>query len=77
MCFCVNFFLLICLTVFYQIVDGISISPYIVGGRDAMDGDAPWQVAVRDDKQEVLCGGSIIAERWIVSAATCITNFGM
>ncbi|XP_077358082.1 serine protease 27 [Festucalex cinctus] len=45
----------------------------IVGGMDASDGAWPWQVSVQNDKGHV-CGGSIITENWILSAAHCFPN---
>ncbi|XP_061667145.1 serine protease 27 [Syngnathoides biaculeatus] len=45
----------------------------IVGGMDATDGAWPWQVSVQKDAAHV-CGGSIITENWILSAAHCFPN---
>ncbi|XP_061613076.1 polyserase-2 isoform X2 [Phyllopteryx taeniolatus] len=45
----------------------------IVGGMDASDGAWPWQVSVQKDAGHV-CGGSIITENWILSAAHCFPN---
>ncbi len=47
-------------------------APMIVGGQDAHIEDFPWQVALMAGTFQ-FCGGSIINERWILTAAHCET----
>ncbi|XP_028582560.2 prothrombin isoform X6 [Podarcis muralis] len=45
----------------------------IVKGSDAEKGSSPWQVMLfRKSPQELLCGASLISNRWILTAAHCI-----
>lgn len=51
----------------------------IVGGKPARAGQFPWQVAllvarVPDAYDAHFCGGSVHAERWIVTAAHCVND---
>lgn len=56
------------------------VRPLVVGGTDAADGVHPFQVALverhadadlNDDFQDHFCGGSLVAERFVVTAAHC------
>ncbi|XP_071566074.1 chymotrypsin-1-like [Temnothorax nylanderi] len=48
-------------------------SPYIIGGKDAPIGKFPYQVSLRyNDKH--YCGGSIIHDRNILTAASCVAG---
>ncbi|XP_049567212.1 serine protease 55 isoform X2 [Orcinus orca] len=42
----------------------------IIGGMEAEVGEFPWQVSIQA-RNEHFCGGAIISEWWIVSAAHC------
>jgi len=49
----------------------INTSPYIVGGQWASRGAWPWQILLRFSGRN-WCGGSLINNRWVVTAAHCI-----
>ncbi|XP_073491606.1 uncharacterized protein [Aquarana catesbeiana] len=49
-----------------------SVSSRIVGGTDSLDGKWPWQVYVTDG--QYMCGGSLISQEWVMTAAQCIQN---
>ncbi|MEE6499232.1 hypothetical protein FKM82_003367 [Ascaphus truei] len=45
----------------------------VVGGESAQQGSAPWQVMLfKKSPQELLCGASLISDRWVLTAAHCI-----
>ncbi|XP_049635940.1 prothrombin [Suncus etruscus] len=45
----------------------------IVGGQEAEIGLAPWQVMLfRKSPQELLCGASLLSDRWVLTAAHCL-----
>ncbi|XP_027631213.1 prothrombin [Tupaia chinensis] len=49
------------------------IAGRIVKGREAEVGSAPWQVMLfRKHPQELLCGASLLSDRWILTAAHCL-----
>ncbi|XP_017312835.2 transmembrane protease serine 3 [Ictalurus punctatus] len=46
----------------------------IVGGNVSLSGQYPWQVSLQYQNQ-YLCGGSLITNQWIVTAAHCVYGF--
>ncbi|XP_018081440.1 transmembrane protease serine 5 isoform X2 [Xenopus laevis] len=51
-----------------------SKSPRIIGGSDVGLGRWPWQVSLYRDNKHV-CGGSVVATQWIITAAHCVHNY--
>jgi secreted trypsin-like serine protease len=54
------------------------LDPKVVGGKRAKEGDDPWQVALVPGKAHrsnvVFCGGAVIANNWILTAAHCVNG---
>ncbi|XP_026018681.1 serine protease 27-like [Astatotilapia calliptera] len=46
----------------------------IVGGLDSLLGEWPWQVDVQKHPDGHICGGSLITENWVLSAAHCFPD---
>ncbi|XP_016979421.2 serine protease grass-like [Drosophila rhopaloa] len=56
---------------------GNKSNPKVSGGRKAKPGEFPWIALLKYDKDpkgEIICGGSLISEWHILTAAHCILN---
>jgi secreted trypsin-like serine protease len=49
------------------------IARQIVNGEDAVLGQFPWQALIYIDDTSV-CGGSLILDNWVLTAAHCAEN---
>ncbi|CAH3103801.1 unnamed protein product, partial [Pocillopora meandrina] len=45
----------------------------VIGGQDAKPGAWPWQIALQR-YGSFICGGSLISENWVVTAAHCVAG---
>lgn len=51
------------------------IEPRVVGGKNAEDGQIPYQVSLRLPAANLhFCGGAIISDRFILTAAHCMAD---
>jgi hypothetical protein len=56
-------------------VKGQYRSGRVVGGEDAAPGEWCWQVALINSLNQYLCGGALIGQSWVLTAAHCVTKY--
>lgn len=69
-------FVIVCAVLLLIEADGASLdrqNTKIVGGEEAKDGSAPFQVSLQSSSRHS-CGGAIISERWVLTAAHCVVG---
>uniref|UniRef100_A0A2K6M670 Chymotrypsin like n=1 Tax=Rhinopithecus bieti TaxID=61621 RepID=A0A2K6M670_RHIBE len=54
----------------------LSFSQRIVNEENAVPGSWPWQVSLQDSSGFHFCGGSLIRQSWVVTAAHCNVSPG-
>ncbi|XP_048845592.1 vitamin K-dependent protein C [Brienomyrus brachyistius] len=50
----------------------IGLMPWVVGGERGKKGESPWQVMLLNEKGNLHCGGVLISESWVLTAAHCL-----
>ncbi|XP_031167106.1 coagulation factor IX [Sander lucioperca] len=50
----------------------VGMTPRIVGGVLDKPGGSPWQVLLRRSDGYGFCGGTLVSDRWVISAAHCL-----
>ncbi len=51
-----------------------SLRPRIYGGKSASNYTWSWTISLRDEKNRHLCGGSILNEQYVITAAHCFDD---
>ncbi|XP_023932761.1 trypsin-like [Lingula anatina] len=50
------------------------VSVKIIGGRKALKNSWPWMAAITDSTDYQYCGGTLISDQWVLTAAHCVAR---
>lgn len=50
------------------------LQPWVAGGEVGKKGESPWQVMVLNARGRLHCGGVLIDQNWVLTAAHCLQN---
>lgn len=75
---CLCLFILIFCPAFHPFIQADSVSDRyieIIGGSNAALGEFPFMVGVVSDADGLFCGGSLISDRAVLTAAHCFDTY--
>ncbi|GAA6091448.1 vitamin K-dependent protein C-like [Tachysurus ichikawai] len=55
----------------------IGLQPWIMGGEVGKRGESPWQALILNSKGKFQCGGVLLDEVWVLTAAHCLEGFSL
>ncbi|GFR20200.1 protein masquerade [Trichonephila clavata] len=55
-------------------IKGRRDTPRVMGGKEALHGEWCWQVAVINVQNQYICGGALIGDLWVLTAAHCVVG---
>ncbi|GFU27036.1 protein masquerade [Trichonephila clavipes] len=55
-------------------IKGRRDTPRVIGGKEALPGEWCWQVAVINVQNQYICGGALIGDSWVLTAAHCVVG---
>ncbi|XP_051556955.1 vitamin K-dependent protein C-like [Myxocyprinus asiaticus] len=57
---------------FYRNKPTVGLTPWLMGGTVGKKGESPWQALIRNHENKFHCGGVLIDENWVLTAAHCL-----
>ncbi|GFS83439.1 protein masquerade [Nephila pilipes] len=53
-------------------IKGRRHTPHVMGGKEAVSVEWCWQVAIINTQNQYICGGVLIGDSWVLTAASCV-----